>query len=52
MALRVADLQDLRNAGVTRIELGCGRCARRGHYGIPRLIERYGLATRMTELKT
>jgi hypothetical protein len=51
MTLRVADLEDLHNASVTRIELGCGRCARRGHFGISRLIERYGPATRMTELK-
>jgi hypothetical protein len=51
MALRVADLEDLRNAGVTRIELGCGMCERRGHYGIQRLIEHYGPSIRMTELK-
>jgi hypothetical protein len=47
----VADLGDLSRAGVSRIELACGTCERRGAYGVPRLLQRYGASCRMTDLK-
>jgi hypothetical protein len=52
MAARIADLEDLRNAGVSRLELACGLCPRRGNYGLPGLIKRFGASTTIMELKS
>jgi hypothetical protein len=52
MACRISDLEDLQNAGIARLEFACGLCPRRGNYGLPGLIKRFGASTTVMELKS
>ena len=47
----VADLLDLKQAGIARVELACRRCTREGNYSVEGLLQRYGPKMRMTELR-
>jgi hypothetical protein len=39
------------SANVVMLDVACHRCARRGRYRVTRLIDRYGAAMKLTELK-